>query len=266
MSVDYNYASEFAWHLTMTAIAAFQRAFMKMSESANRLLEKYYGNSPHPYRIFEEAVGHALHSESVLLDAGCGRTVPVLRKFVGRASRLIGVELVEFTDVPDGIETFQADLSSIPISDASTDVIMSRSVFEHLDDPAAVYTEFARILKPGGRLIFLTANMWDYGTLVARLVPNRMHPAVVARVEGREEADVFPVRYRTNTHRAVARLAADAGLEIENFRYLGQYPNYFMFSGALFLLGTGYDKLVSRFESLRFLRGWILVTLRRPPG
>ena len=198
------------------------------------------------------------------MDAGCGRTVPVLRNYVGRASRLIGVERVEFTDVPKGIETFRADLSSIPVPNASIDVIMSRSVFEHLEDPEAVYTEFSRILKPGGRLIFLTANMWDYATLVARLVPNRFHPAIVARVEGREEADVFPVRYRTNTHRAVARLSANARLEIEDYRYLGQYPNYFMFNAALFLLGTGYDKLVSRFEPLRFLRGWILVTLRRP--
>lgn len=235
-----------------------------MSESAHRLLEKFYGDSPHPYRLFEEQVVGALRPESVLLDAGCGRSVPVLRKFVGRASRLIGVELVDFTDVPEGIETYQTDLSSIPIPNASVDVIMSRSVFEHLDDPAAVYAEFARILRPGGRLIFLTANMWDYATLVARVVPNRLHPAIVARVEGREEADTFPVRYRTNTRRAVARLSAGAGLDIEAFRYLGQYPNYFMFNAALFLLGTGYDKLVSRFEILRFLRGWILVTLRRP--
>jgi len=234
-----------------------------MSESVQRLLEKHYGNSPHPYRIFEDEVGRALRSESVLLDAGCGRTAPVLRKFVGRAARLIGVDLVDFVGVPKGIETFQADLSSIPVPNTSIDVIMSRSVFEHLDNPAAVYAEFARILKPDGRLIFLTANMWDYATLFARLVPNRFHPAIVARVEGREEEDVFPVRYRTNTHRAVARLSADAGLEIEAFRYLGQYPNYFMFNAALFLLGTGYDKLISRFEILRFLRGWILVTLRR---
>jgi hypothetical protein len=36
-----------------------------------------------------------------------------------------------------------------------------------------------------------------------------------------------------------------------------------MFNGALFYLGTLYDKLVCRFEALEFLRGWILVTLRK---
>jgi SAM-dependent methyltransferase len=235
-----------------------------VSESAERLLRKYYGSSTHPYRIFEAEVSAALQPGSVLLDAGCGRAAPVLRNFIGRAARLIGVELVEFTQVPSGIETYRADLSAIPLPDETVDVIMSRSVFEHLDDPLSVYREFARILRPGGHLIFLTANMWDYSTLIARAIPNRFHPRIVRYAEGREEDDVFPTRYRTNTRRAVERLSAEAGLHVVAFRYLGQYPNYFMFNAGLFLLGTGFDKLVTRFEALRFLRGWILVTLRRP--
>jgi hypothetical protein len=32
----------------------------------------------------------------------------------------------------------------------------------------------------------------------------------------------------------------------------------------LFLLGTLYERLTSKFEALAFLRGWILVTVRRP--
>jgi hypothetical protein len=62
--------------------------------------------------------------------------MPVLKKYVGRAERLIGVELVDFTDVPPGIEAFNTDLAHLPLSTASVDLIMSRSVFEHLTDPA----------------------------------------------------------------------------------------------------------------------------------
>jgi SAM-dependent methyltransferase len=135
---------------------------------------------------------------------------------------------------------------------------------EHVEDPRAVHGEIYRILKPGGRFIYLTANLWDYAALIAKIVPNRFHPWIVARTEGRKEEDVFPIQYRTNTYRAVRKWAASAGFEIVTFRYLSQYPSYFMFNGFLFLLATGYEKLLRRFDALGFLRGWIFVTLRKP--
>lgn len=235
-----------------------------MTALSDRLLARYYANSPHPYKLFERAVEARLSADAVLLDAGAGRTVPVLRKYLGRARRLIGVELVDFTDVPAGIETYNTDLAHLPLPDGVVDIIISRSVFEHLADPQAVYAEFSRVLRPGGVVIFLTANMWDYGTLIARLVPNRFHARIVAKVEGRAAEDTFPTEYRTNTRRDVDRLALRAGLKVDAFEYLSQYPNYLMFNGALFFIGTCFEKLISRVDALRILRGWILVTLRKP--
>lgn len=234
---------------------------------SQRLLARWYRDVPHPYRLFEQRVDLLLGSGGkVLLDAGCGRTVPVLRKYLGRAERLIGIDLVDFTDVPPGIETHKSDLARLPIADASVDLIMSRSVFEHLTDPDSVYREFARVLAPGGRVVFLTANMYDYGTLVARTIPNRFHARIVRTVEGRAEEDTFPTAYKTNTRRDVLRLAAQSGMQVEQFEYLSQYPNYLMFNGLLFALGTAFEKIVSRFDALRLLRGWIMVTLVKPQG
>jgi SAM-dependent methyltransferase len=235
-----------------------------MTALANRLLERYYGGTPHPYRLFEEQVERLIGRDvDVLLDAGCGRTAPVLQKFQGRVARLIGVDLVAFTDVPQGIETYRSDLARLPLDDGTVDLIISRSVFEHLTDPLPVYQEFSRVLRPGGHVVFLTANMWDYGTMIARLVPNRFHSRVVKLVEGREEQDTFPTAYKTNTASAVDRLASASGLDVESVQYLSQYPNYLMFNGVLFLIGTAFEKLISRYRALRFLRGWILVTLSK---
>jgi SAM-dependent methyltransferase len=243
---------------------SFANGRQQMSELAHRLLDRFYDDRAHPYRVFERHVDALLPSQAVLLDAGCGRTAPVLRKYLGRARRLIGVELVPFTDVIPGIETYNADLARLPLETSSVDVIMSRSVFEHLTDPEAVYQEFARVLRPGGAVVFLTANMWDYGTLVAKLIPNRFHGAIVKRVEGRAEEDTFPTAYRTNTRRDVNRLAGRGGLAVESFDYLSQYPNYLLFNGPLFFLGMCFEKTIARVSMLRFLRGWILVTLRKP--
>jgi len=237
-----------------------------MSSLSERLREKYFGRDEHPYRTLEREVTDRLRPESTLLDAGCGRSAPVLAKYLGKARRLIGVDLVDFEGAPEGIELLNNDLGRIDLPDSSVDLVMSRSVMEHVADPPAVYGEINRILTPGGYFIFLTANLWDYASIIAKLVPNRLHPWIVSKVEGRAEEDVFPVQYRTNTRGAVDKFAAATGFEVGSFRYLGQYPAYFMFNGPLFLMATGYEKLISRYQALEFLRGWLLVVLRKQAG
>lgn len=235
-----------------------------MTALAQRLKDRFF-QQEHPYQIFESEVNNRLEPVSTLLDAGCGRTAPVLEKYLGRAGRLIGVDLVEFSPRVEGLELHCSDLSRIPVEDACVDVVMARSVMEHVTEPRKVYAEIYRILRPGGHFVFLTANLWDYASLIARIVPNRFHPWVVSKVEGREPEDVFPTAYQTNTRGAVNRLAKQAGLEIVSFNYLGQYPSYFMFNGFLFLLGTAYEKTIASVPVLNRLQGWILATLRKPP-
>lgn len=237
-----------------------------MSALAHRLRERFYRDEEHPYRIFQAEVTRHLLSTATLLDAGCGRTAPVLARFRGRAARLIGVDVVDFRSDAQDLELHRADLASMPIESDAVDVVMARSVMEHVTQPREVYAEVYRVLRPGGRFIFLTANLWDYASLVAKAVPNRFHPGIVARTEGRHEEDVFPTAYRTNTRAAVQRWASQSGFGIEDFHYLGQYPSYFLFNGLLFAMAMGYEKLVARLPALNFLQGWILVTLRKPPS
>jgi SAM-dependent methyltransferase len=234
-----------------------------VTELAQRLKDRYFP-SDHPYSILENEVESRLRPHHTLLDAGCGRGAPVLGKYRGRARRLIGVDLVEFDPSPHGLELYHADLGGIPIGDEEVDLVMARSVMEHIEHPASVYGEIFRVLKPGGHFIFLTANLWDYASLIASIVPNRFHPWIVSKTEGREEKDVFPIAYRTNTRRAVERWSRRSGFEVVSFRYVGQYPSYFMFNGLLFLLATGYEKVISSVPALNFLQGWIFVTLRKP--
>jgi SAM-dependent methyltransferase len=234
-----------------------------MTALAERLKQRYFGHLEHPYALLEREVGDRLRPGHTLLDAGCGRSAPVLTKFRGKATRLIGVDVVELDSAPAGVDLIHCDLGRVPLPSASVDVVMARSVMEHIERPLEVYAEVGRLLKPGGHFIFLTANLWDYASLIARVVPNRLHPWIVAKTEGRKEEDVFPIQYRTNTRRSINRLADQAGFEIVTFKYLGQYPSYFMFNGVLFLLATGYEKLITRFDALAPLRGWIFAVLKK---
>lgn len=235
-----------------------------MSRLAERLKDRYYSDDDHPYRIFEAEVRHRLQPTGVLLDVGCGREAPILQRFRGLASRLIGIDLVEFRNAVPGVELVRGDMGQTGLPSGSVDVVMARSVMEHVTDPESAYGEVARILRPGGAFVFLTANLWDYASLLAMAIPNRFHPWLVAKTEGRAEEDVFPTAYKSNTRTSVYRLAGQAGLKVDRFDYLSQYPNYFMFNGALFMMATGYEKLISNVRALGFLKGWMLVTLVKP--
>lgn len=231
---------------------------------ADRLREKYFGHQEHPYRTFEKSVSKLVTPERTLLDVGCGRTAPVLAKFAGRAKRLVGIDLVQFTSDGSGMELRNGDITATGLPPSSVDVVMARSVMEHVTEPQRAYREMYRVLAPGGSFVFLTANLWDYASIVAMVVPNRWHPWVVERVEGRAPDDVFPIAYKCNTKSVIRRLAADSGFRVKTLDYLGQYPAYFLFNGPLFFLATGYQKLIENVSVLNGLQGWIMAVLEKP--
>jgi len=125
-----------------------------MSPWAERLREKYFGDSVHPYEVFEQTVFANLRCRLLPRGAGAG-------KVQGRAQELIGVDVVDFRSAAPGLTLLKRDLTDTGLPDGSVNVIMARSVMEHIVDPIATYREMNRILALGGPFIFLTVNMWD---------------------------------------------------------------------------------------------------------
>jgi SAM-dependent methyltransferase len=232
-----------------------------MAASTNALISQYYPADRHPYRILESEAMRYVSPQCVLLDAGCGHAAPLLLNLAPHVGRAIGVDVGNVH--PPEIEYIQADLAHTGLPPESVDLVVSRSVLEHLSAPSDVFREIHRVLRPGGRFVFLTPNRWDYASLAALAIPNRLHPLLVRRLTDRQECDTFPTFYRANSNRAIRRLARQSGFKIEAIRYLNQYPDYFRKIPPLFLLGVAYERLTSKCDWLGFLRGWILGTLVR---
>ena len=101
----------------------------------------------------------SLPAPATVLDAGCG-TGRLLRAAAARwpDARLIGVDPAEgMLDVarqltPDA--TFHRALAqSLPLPDASVDLVFSTISFHHWRDHAGGVREIARVLRPGGHFI-----------------------------------------------------------------------------------------------------------------
>lgn len=171
------------------------------------------------------------------------------------------------TDVLRGNPNFHlathADLGRLPFLDRSFDVIFARYVLEHLERPEDVFTELARVLKPGGRLIVLTPSKYHYVAVAGRWTPFWVHRAVSV-LRGDSRQDVFPTRYRANSRADLTRLASAAGLLMIEIRAKEASPNYLLWSLPAFLLGVAYERLVNRFEWLAPFRSSIIAAFERP--
>ncbi len=232
-----------------------------------KILAKHFRREDHPYNVYERLLDGLIAPEHTVLDVGCGRTAPVLLKYKGRVARLIGLDLIEIRPetLDPAIEFVTGDAGDMgEVAGASVDLVISRAVMEHVEDPAAVFRELRRVLKPGGAFVTLIPNLGDYVSIIGKLVPNRLHPWIVNVTEGRAMEDTFPAYYRANSRGSIKRLCQQSGLLLERLDYLGQYPAAFMFNPALFYVATGYEKLLQKIDLLKVLRGWLLVVVRKP--
>ncbi|MEV0649298.1 methyltransferase domain-containing protein [Phytomonospora sp. NPDC050363] len=91
------------------------------------------------------------------LDAACG-TGRHAAYLASRGHRVIGVDTSPAMLEParaklPGAEFHQARLEELPLPDAHVDVVVCALALCHVPDLAPVFAEFARVLKPGGRLV-----------------------------------------------------------------------------------------------------------------
>jgi arsenite methyltransferase len=101
---------------------------------------------------------------SVVLDLGCGAGTDLLiaAQMTGPEGRVIGVDMTSAMLERAWVSANEMGLAnvtlreclieSLPLEDASVDVVISNGVIDLVPDKDAVFDEIDRVLRPGGRL------------------------------------------------------------------------------------------------------------------
>jgi len=99
-----------------------------------------------------------------VLDLGCGAGTDLLiaAQMVGPSGRVVGVDMTatmlararESAQAMGlaNVELHESLIESLPLPDASIDVVISNGVIDLIVDKDAVFSEIDRVLRPGGRL------------------------------------------------------------------------------------------------------------------
>ena len=109
------------------------------------------------------SLGRMRPGETVL-DLGCGAGTDLLvaAQMVGPAGRVIGVDMTASMAERARasaramgmahVQVHESLIETLPLEDASVDVVVSNGVIDLVPDKEAVFAEIDRVLRPGGRL------------------------------------------------------------------------------------------------------------------
>lgn len=134
-----------------------------------------------------------------VLDLGCG-TGYGAAALSGAAQHVTGVDVsadaIAYATASytfENLSFLTASCTSVPLADASFDLITAFELIEHLDDPRALLAEARRLLAPSGQFIVSTPNQLYYAETRRKAGPNPFHHREYTYEEFREMlAEFFP--------------------------------------------------------------------------
>jgi SAM-dependent methyltransferase len=190
-------------------------------------------------------------SGKAVADIGCGDGIIDLGLVVkGQPTRLVGYD-VRATDVdalrqagtaagviddlPEALSFVRSEPDLIPAGNDEFDIVVTWSVFEHVDNPVRMFSEIERVLKPDG-ILFLQLWPFFYSEHGGHLWPHYDEPfphllkndaQIRQHLNGRRGTD--PSRDALNEYDSLNRLTADqlqaaisvSGLSVSKLELIG---------------------------------------------
>jgi SAM-dependent methyltransferase len=251
------------------ALRGLIRANKRMSKSLARVW-------PHTqFNIFdaydERVAAYAARAENTTLiaDVGAGNRCPY-RGYLSERERvrIIGVDMSTdaMRDNPDLDERRVADVVvDLPFSDGEVDLLVSRSVLEHLSDVRAFVRHSARVMRPGAHSIHVFPSRYAHFAMINRMIPNTWTKRVMRYLYPKNVSG-FPAFYDRCYYSGMRDVLEESGFEVVESRISYYASDYYTFFFPLFFVSMLYEIVIWSLKAKNLGATVLIVTRKRPEG
>lgn len=179
-----------------------------------------------------------------VLDAGCGNGNYVIDEYRKQIKKAVGIDISK-ESVKKNIcldEIVIGNLEKMPFKNNSFDAVLSLWVIEHLKNPAKVFSEVFRVLKPGGTFFFVTPYKYSYILIGKNIFGKTLNKLFLSKLYGRREEDTFSTEYNCNSPDEVNNILTQIGF-LKNKLFLNPDPSYIAFNNIFFKIGVFLEKI-----------------------
>jgi SAM-dependent methyltransferase len=121
-------------------------------------------------RAVIELLHPRLNSFQTVLDVGCGANLDYDLFLAEHGKDVVGVEFsrsfLKLAPRNPRIHLVQGTATALPFADGEFQAAICSETVEHIPADDAVVAEIARVLRPGGLLVFTIPNLWNLARLI----------------------------------------------------------------------------------------------------
>jgi ubiquinone/menaquinone biosynthesis C-methylase UbiE len=220
------------------------------------------------FAYYDEAIRGLIKDGQTVADIGGGKTGPAAAlKSEFNGIKIIAVDISEdeLRSNEHADEKIVADVTRhIPLPAESVDIMVSRTVLEHLKTPGDFFKNAYPIIKRNGYFIHLFPSKFSLFAVLNQLLPSKLSSKLITFFfPGRGATGVFPSFYNDCRYPNIIKLLHKHGYQVDDIKISYYQSDYFGIFVPAYIFSLIWDNICCLLK-LKPLGAYICVIARKP--